>query len=335
MDGGDARLEEHTFRRQGRMPGLRRYAARKALVPISYMLAPLERTIGRLMADEGLGRWPPVFILGPPRCGSTLLFKVLTDRYWFAYPTRFSAYFYRTPAIGFLLSELLRIRPTPGYAISYGNMPGLGAPHEAGDLWYRWFPRGMHVYVGPGATSTRVLASLRRQVGAIAAVSRRPAIFKNLFNSMRIAPLVEALPEALFVVCRRTPSAIAASILRGRLTQGSGRDKWWSLPPKEIDALLTLPFYEQIARQILDTYEQIESDKKRFGPSRFIDIWYEDLCVDAHGALRRLEAFFRERGCVLEERADVPATFSMREPQPPSDPSFVELERAVGRLFGE
>ncbi|OEU62530.1 MAG: hypothetical protein BA867_00965 [Desulfobacterales bacterium S5133MH16] len=198
---------------------------------------------------------------------------------------------------------------TVEYNFNYGQVEGLGSPNECGEFWYRWFPRGMHVYVAPGQTSARDLKELRAEIGGISAVGKRPVIFKNLYNSMRIAPIVEAMPEAVFIICRRHYIDNALSILKGRAKNLHSKDKWWSLPPKEIDYLANLSWAEQIAGQVYYTYQQIEDDKKRFGSERFIEIKYEKFCANVHSSITRIEEFLSAKGCYLEKRDEIPKWF--------------------------
>ena len=270
----------------------------------------MESYLVKKYGDEGIKKYPPVFIIGAPRCGSTLLYKVLTERFKFSYFSNFTAKFYKIPICGTLLQSILGVRERTGeYNFNYGQVEGLGSPNECGEFWYRWFPRGMHVYVGPDETAAMNLQELRVEIGGISAISKRPVIFKNLYNSMRIAPIVEAMPEAVFIVCCRDYIDNALSILKGRTKNLHSKDKWWSLPPKEIDYLANLSWDEQIAGQVYYTYQQIKMDKERFGTERFLEIKYEDFCTNVHSSITRIEEFLFNKGCFLEKRGEVPKQF--------------------------
>ncbi len=278
----------------------------------SIALHPVENYLAQKYGDEGLRKYPPVFIVGAPRCGSTLLYKVLTERFKFSYFSNFTAKFYKIPICGTLLQNMLRVRVRTGkYNFNYGQVEGLGSPNECGEFWYRWFSKGMHVYVVPGQTSDRDLKELRAEIGGISAISKQPVIFKNLYNSMRIAPIVEAIPEAVFLVCHRDKTDNALSILKGRTKNLHTKDNWWSLPPNEIDYLVTLSWTEQIAGQVYYTYQQIEADKERFGTERFLEIKYEEFCTDVHSSVTRIEEFLYGKGCYLEKKGEVPKRFQV------------------------
>jgi len=279
----------------------------------SIALQPVENYLAKKYGDEGIKKYPPVFIIGAPRCGSTLIYKVLTERFKFSYFSNFTAKFYNIPICGTLLQKILGIKArTGGYNFNYGQVEGLGSPNECGEFWYRWFPRGLHVYVNPGETQVGVLKELRNEIGGISAVTKRPVIFKNLYNSMRIAPIVEAMPEAVFfIVCHRDKTDNALSILKGRIKNLHLKDKWWSLPPKEIDYLANLSWDEQIAGQVYYTYQQIDEDKERFGTERFIEIKYEEFCTNVYSSVKRIEEFLYGKGCYLEKKGEVPKQFQV------------------------
>ena len=84
---------------------------------------------------------PPVFIIGPPRSGTTLLFQVLIARYTFGYFSNWMAQFPESPIAAAWLYR--RLWPTSGvpqdYASVSGETQGNSGPNESGSFWYRWF----------------------------------------------------------------------------------------------------------------------------------------------------------------------------------------------------
>ena len=127
---------------------------------------------------------------------------------------------------------------------------------------------------------------LRGSVRALAARAGRPVVFKNLVNSLRVAPLGTALPEALFVVIHRDLVANAASLLAGRFQRTGDYGRWWSAEPPEIDRLRALPPHEQVVEQIRAIDALIHADAERLGHERFHDVAYESLCADPAGRWR-------------------------------------------------
>jgi hypothetical protein len=267
-------------------------------------------------------------------CGSTLIYKVLTERFKFSYFSNFTAKFYKTPICGTLLQKILGIRARTGdYNFNYGQVEGLGSPNECGEFWYRWFPRGMHVYVAPDQTPAMDLKELRAEIGGISAISKRSMVFKNLYNSMRIAPIVEAIPEAVFIVCKRDYLNNALSILKGREMHMGDKKKWMGTPPKEIDKLFDLSNEKQVVGQVYYIYQQIKEDIIRFGKQRFYEVSYKKFCSDVYSTLDLIEQFLEKRSYKLKKLGCVPKKF---ETMFVSDIDFRErrvVKWEIGRYF--
>jgi hypothetical protein len=299
------------------------------------LLAPLEHKLERDALARNAARHPPVFIIGAPRSGSTLLYKALTDGGGFAYFNELSARFFRTPCVGSALSRRFRVEAPRGFEISYGSMSGWGSPHECGQFWYRWFPRGMDVYAPAGSLAPPQRARLRQEVLAMSAQSDASMAFKNLFNSLRIGALAEVFPEACFIVCRRDPLQNALSLLRGRIEQNGDKHAWWTLPPREVRELQALPYPAQVAGQVHFIERQIERDAQLAGADRFLTVRYEDFCRDVHAGLQRIHAFLRGRGCTPPMHLDgIPRQFEVRRVTG-LEPADVTAVTAAVKRFNE
>jgi hypothetical protein len=305
----------------------------KSIQLLSILLKPLEHMLNKKFGEVGIRKYPPVFIIGAPRCGSTLLNKILTERYNFAFLSNFTAKLYLIPTIGSWLQKKIKIQvPKGNYDFNYGQVNGLGSPNECGEFWYRWFPRGLHVYVGKGQTEEKALRKLRAEIGSVSHTLRAPMIFKNLYNSMRIAPILEAIPEARFIVCRRNSVDCAMSILKGRILNLKKKDVWWSTPPKEVDELMKMDYAKQVAGQVHFIYKQIEVDKNVFGNDKFFEIRYEKLCEDVHGTIQTVEKFLNKTGNRMVGKYKVPSMFEIMDVKGINADDRVQIENAY-RFF--
>ena len=90
--------------------------------------------------------------------------------------------------------------------------------------------------------------------------SKKPFLFKNLYNSMRILPIRKALPESLFIVCYRDPVDIAQSILKCLENKLGNRSSWWSVPPREYNEIRNNPPLQQVVEQVYYIYSLIQKD---------------------------------------------------------------------------
>ena len=91
-------------------------AINKLLKALSLFLLPLERFISRRVGELGINKYPPIFIIGAPRSGTTLLYKVLIEKLNFGYMSNFNAQFYSIPIVStWLFKKLINIPDKKGY----------------------------------------------------------------------------------------------------------------------------------------------------------------------------------------------------------------------------
>ena len=271
----------------------------------------LERAERGLLRRSAGGPAPSVWIIGPPRTGTTLLYQVLAEACGFGFLSNFAASFPTAPAAATRLQRALVRRPhRPDFASAFGRTAGGWGAGEAPAFWYRWFPREPDVYVGPGRIPPARLSELRAEIAALHRVWKAPLVFKNTYNTMRVAPILEAMPEAVFLVMRRGVADAAASILKAREAELGDRTKWWALAPRDVAAIAGLPCWEQVVEQVLRIYAQVEHDRKVFGEDRFLDVSYEALCRDPAAAVAAMAEALRRRGVPCPVPDGLPASFS-------------------------
>ncbi len=278
-------------------------------MPVNAMLGFAEDVAG----ESGEGPLPhrPIFIVGAPRCGSTLLYQVLVETETFGYLSNFHCLFHGGPSFVHRLSRFLARRRRTGYSSRYGRVRGLGAPAECGEFWYRFFRRRPQ-YVAFHDVGPPTLERLRGAIRRLLKVMDRPLLIKNLLSSVRLMPLAAALPEALFVVLRRDEVDTAVSLLEGRRRLYGTYDRWFSVEPPEVYQLRQLPVVEQVVEQVRAIYRLIEDDRRDIGDERFIELSYERLCSDTHGTLADLSAFLAGHGIELGSYRDLPKAFKRR-----------------------
>lgn len=254
----------------------------------------------------------PIFILGAPRSGSTLLYQVLVDAFDVGYPTNAHRLLFGSPALVQRIARLRRSARKEAYTSSFGRTEGLWGPNEMGEFWYRFFARRPHLAeredVAPAA-----LRRLRGSVRAFTEACGKPVVFKNLYCSLRIEPLAIALPEALFIVCRRSIVDIAHSLLEARKQLHGDYTTWFSLEPPGIEELRTHPPEVQVVEQARRVYTYIDGKRESIGAQRFFDVEYEHLCADPELTLSAIARFLDSRGTVVARRAPAPPPFHARE----------------------
>jgi hypothetical protein len=160
-------------------------------------------------------------------------------------------------------------------------------------------------------------------------------LFKNVYNTMRVAPIMEAMPNSSFLVCLRDPVDIAQSILKGRESVHGNKAKWWALPPKEIDRLKSLPYWQQVVYQVYFIHRQIEEDRRRYGSEQFHNVNYDGLCRDTHQSLSAVRGFLTRRGITLSDRFEVPASFPFSTGVKVAAEDYQRIQEATNEIWGE
>lgn len=274
---------------------------RQVLHPIDLALAspthqPLEHSI--------------VFMLGPPRSGSTLITQVLTNALDIGYLSNKHCRFFGAPALAERWFRPLGTDQPSDYASDLGGTVGTSAPSECGDFWYRFF-RTRPSYVTARDAPERKMAQMRRSIASLICAMGKPLLIKNLFCALRLQPIISALPEALFIVVQRDEVDNGQSLLRGRMSATGAYDRWWSAEPPNIAELRPLPPHAQVVEQIRSIRRLIDSDLAHGGvdSNRVHRISYEGFCDDVTTAVVKVKAFLAANGVAISGRFSVPRTF--------------------------
>jgi sulfotransferase family protein len=289
-------------------------------------LGAVEVRLGRRWMEETLP-YPPIFVVGAPRSGSTLLYQLLTDRFDVGYLANGHARHPGAPSLVERIRGLVRGRRAElgDYRSSFGGTTGELGPSECGPFWYRFFPRRPH-YTAADDFPTASRRKLRAAIGAFVDACSRPVVYKNLYNTARMEAIAAALPEALFIAIHRDLTANARSLLEGRLRVAGSYDSWWSVEPPGVERLRRLPAHEQVVEQVRALDALVARVEGSICPGRVLHLAYEDLCADPRAQLERIEAFAAAHDCDLGARGEAPASFPQRDGGSALSP---ELEAAL------
>ena len=217
----------------------------------------------------------PLFILGPHRSGTTLLYRTLAAH----------------PEVGCFLRTDHRLPRHPRIAHAWARLErSAGSPVEAQRVWdLRWHRPDDHLTADDALPADRRF--YRRRVAATLALrgrSRFLAKYPRL--SLRVDWLDAIFPDARFVHMVRDWRAVLASTLvrkNKRQARGGG---WFGVRVPGWQQMRDWPHDRAAAEQFRLTTLALEEAAERYGP-RFHRVSYAGLCRDVSGTLKRLAEF--------------------------------------------
>ena len=275
----------------------------------------------------------PIFIIGSPRSGTTLLYQFFIRYLSVGYFSNFMSNIFHAPLLAYKIQRRF-LKKSIDFKSYHGRTKGLSGPSEAGLFWYRWFPRGRYVYSDGNTLTQKAVKELRNVIHHLTIIINKPIVFKNTYNSMRIKALAEIFPNACFIICRRDPLDVAQSLLLSRQSALDCKDQWWSVPPQEIDEIEKHHYCDQVVEQVYFIERQIEQDRFESGGGHFFVVDYQRLCTNPAKVLTEVVSFLQD--CNLDVSAnDVLSIepFSYSHGKKVVDEEYEKMQKRVDELW--
>jgi len=248
---------------------------------IAYLSKPVSIWEKRII--KKYGRKPlkhsPVFIIGAPRTGSTILYQVITNIFDVLYIDNLVCRFKNNLLYGFWLSKRLTKHKAHNSQNSYhGNTEnsGLRAPSECGKFWYRWLPKDHH-FIDYDEITEKMVKEIKENITAVSNYFEKPIVFKNLNAGQRIRLLSQCFPDAKYIYIKRDPLLTAQSIYKSRIKLSVPDNTIWSILPKNYKELEKLELPELIVKQIYYLEKQISDDLKMIEDKNIYVVNYNEL----------------------------------------------------------
>jgi hypothetical protein len=335
----------------------RRYAAdaavkstliKKTLRPVALAAFGIWGALERMLWPRAKLHYSPVFIVAPPRSGTTLLYQLMTGHLSTCYFTNLVQRFRVSgseivPASAACLVKWLKLgQRGKSFQSYYGATEGWGGPNEANGIWERWFPEEEH-HVPPGYLPARDRQGVYRAVAVTERVSDRPFVNKCIRNSVRIEALAEIFPTALFVECTRDRLDMAQSIFIARARElpfelegaEDPAKQWWSVKPKEYEFIKDKEIIKQVCEQVFYVERGIASARGALGEDRFLSVDYRDLCQAPHRELERIIQFMNDRGAPTQITQPVPESFPYSSGRKVERVDYLALADYLSQLYGQ
>lgn len=231
---------------------------------------------------------PTIYIVGPPRSGSTVLYQLITNYLDVLYIDNLTDAARNNLFIGILLSQKrFKNINHESFRSSYGDTKseGLHAPSE-GLFWYKYFPKDRH-YIRSIDISEENKNKLLKYHNAIKNKFKKPFVIKNLSFAMRLELIAEMEPDAKIIFVNRDLTDTIKSVYSARKKLNWPDHKIWSIKPQNYKQLESLPVLKQITFQVMDIISQIRKDGSLF-KSNFLEIQYEELLKNPTAELKKI-----------------------------------------------
>jgi len=274
----------------------------------------------------------PIFILGAPRTGSTIVYQALAGFFrlpFFANLT--NMYYPDAPIIGLSIQAAHSVHDELLYSSRYGKVPGIFQPSEASAVMAHWFGGGHPSQ----ATSNNIVSGKKAHflttLAASESLFEKPLVIKNAWNCFRIKCLNRALPGAIFVWIRRDIAASAKSDLHARYIVQGSPEAWNSATPSNVEELRRKPYWVQVVENQYEFSQAISRAAQGLANGRLIEIWYEDFCIDPVGTLTRIG-----KDCLplRDIGGQIPPNFTIHLPRRTTQLSDTDIS-AVGGFISE
>lgn len=236
-----------------------------------------QRIDEKLCGKEVIGFPPPIFLVGAPRVGSTLLYQVIIAKYETTYLTNLHSLFFSESCLAEYIVRFLRnigFRYSPSFKSDYGFVSGVLGPSEAGPTFRHWFGEA-DFNIGTHQTDCE---KIQRVFSLLCSSREIPFVSKNLFNSMRLGEILKCFPEAFLVWMRRDRDEVLRSIIKMREELCGDVNKWVSVRIPDWEEVQKLPPKDQVVRQIETIEKYIEEIFKSRSEENSVQVNFAELC---------------------------------------------------------
>ncbi len=241
----------------------------------------------------------PLFLLGPGRSGTTLLYKLLALHPHTAFISNYDVHSFARPFAG----TALRLARSNASVLCWAWFAASGQAYwGTRPILRRFVPmpvEGEQVYAASGLSTTeylgavpkRVRSELRERLAGVQGRGRaRAIVLKRTANNRRIPALDSIFPEARYVVLWRDGRSVVPSLMN--VHWWLDHRVWWAggRTPRELAADRNT-MISIAARNWVEEVDAIERGLQQIDPERILTIRYENLLCAPHETLSGLLKF--------------------------------------------
>lgn len=297
---------------------------------IDFFLGRFEK---KILTECSGSAYPPIFIVGSPRSGSTLLYQLMARRFRLCY---FSNLMMSFPNALLIVAKLMKnfdnFNPPDSFSSNYGYTYGWNSPNQGGRFWTRFYQADDNVDV----LSAHQSQEIRRTILCLQGFYNAPFVNKWQRNTTKLNALNNIFSNSLFIVTKRDPAATARSILEGRRKLIGDERQWFSTKPNNFEELTIKAPLQQVCGQVYELEKSLDSYRKIIGENRFFYVQYEKIIISPHSVLNSINDFYRKNsGSNLAVRHNVPSAFSNSNLKWLNDPEYQNIKACLYELEQE
>lgn len=289
---------------------------------LSWCEIPLRAVIARRGKDRDV---QAVFVVAPPRSGSTLTYQVFRSGLKGMYLSNLSNLLYSMPAMGGLINRMLCAHSRSTFQSEHGLVSGICGEAEGMRFWKHWGGQGLDE--SPEHLNE---PQMKRIAAILTGVSSRDGVFVSgyLGHAFCMEALRSAFPNSLFIHLTRDLVSNAYSLYR------FSPEKWSSLRPIGYENFSHLPQHHQAVEQIIQIQQRLLNQAR---DSDTITVDYTRLCESPAELIDRVINFARSKDLDLhvQKNAMIPDRFPTSKPTQTDDKIFKAIQLYAQKRLDE
>ena len=295
------------------------------IININLIFAFFEKVVGFFFKKKIS---PIIFILGPPRSGTTLLYQFCVNNFNFSYFNNINHYIFGFPVIGSFITSFLRKKNNKiKYISKYGHSEGLTSPSENGNWWRRFFYSRDKLSLNYEIKKNQV-GNFKNSLNLFISYEKKPLIIKNLYNYLRLNSLLKYIDEPRFIVIKRDVIDNCMSILEARKTHSS-LNQWWSVPINK--NLKGADVYDQIISQVIEVNNHIIFTLKK-NNANYLIVNFDDLIRKPKLILKKINLFLNENKNFLKQNIYINGIKKRRKKKFLKNKDYLEFKKRLNRF---
>jgi len=287
-----------------------------------------------IIINQSYPKYPPIFIIGPARTGTTVIYQCLSYSFKVSYFSNIHSFFSKSPVTVSLITSLFnRCNPPKLFQSKYGKTKGIFSQSQGYQIWRRWFPKR-----GGKTKKVNLSEKQKKQIyGTISAfekIYRFPFVNKWQGLCLNLNRISDVFPNALYIRVKRNYLQTAQSILIGRIEIFNNPNKSFTRVTESYDNYKNMDYINQVCGYLFSIEEKIDDDCKKIGNEKFFNITYEEFCKNPNNFIKNFKKWYKEKTNInLKTRNITPNYFKCSKSQKLNDQDFNDLKICIRKYF--